>query len=113
MSVINEYLKNVPEPQKSELERIRKIIVSAVPDATEAISYGIPGYKYNGKYLITFAVFKDHLSLFPGAHAIEKLQKELSEFKLSKGTVQFTLEKPLPESLITQLIEIRKADIDG
>ena len=70
MSVVDDYLKNLPEPQKAELERIRKIVKQTVPEAEEVISYGVPGFKYKGKYLITFAAFKDHLSLFPGSAPI-------------------------------------------
>ena len=111
MSVINDYLKKVAEPQKSVLKHISEIIAQTAPNATEAISYGMPGYKYKDKYLITFAAFKDHLSLFPGAHAIEALQDKLTGYKLSKGTLQFSVDKPLPDSLIKEIVTIRLNDI--
>ena len=111
MSVVDEYLKDVAEPQRSELERIRKIIKTAAPDAEDVITYGLPGFKYKGKYLMAFASFKDHLSIFPGSHAIEELKDELDGYKISRGTVQFTLDKPLPEALITKIVTIRLNDI--
>lgn len=111
MSAIDTYLNKISEPQKTELERVQKIIAETVPDATEAISYGMPGYKYNGKYLITFAGFKDHMSLFPGSHAIEVMGNKLDRYKISKGTVQFTLENPLTESLVKEMLAIRVNDI--
>lgn len=110
---MDNYLNSVTKPQKTELKRLQNIIAKTVPEAIEVISYGMPGYKYKGKYLITFGAFKNHLSVFPGSHAIDALQKELSEYKQSKGTVQFTIDKPLPESLIKQIVEIRKADIEN
>ncbi len=111
MSVIDDYLKNVAEPQKAELERVRQIIKQTVPEAEEVISYAMPGFKYKSKYLITFAAFKDHMSLFPGAEAIATLGKKLDGYKTSKGTVQFTLEKPLPEAVVKELALVRAAAI--
>ena len=113
MSVIDEYLQNVNEPQKSELQRIRQLIKETLPDIEEVISYAMPGFKYKGKYLVTFAAFKDHMSIFPGAEAIEVLGPKLAGYKISKGTVQFTIEKPLPDSVIKEMVLIRKADIDS
>lgn len=111
MSVVDTYLKKVNPPERGELERIRGIVKALVPKATEGISYGMPGFKFNGKYLIGYAAFKDHLSVFPAAHAVEVLKSKLGKFKLSKGTIQFTLEHPLPENIIKELVEVRLADI--
>lgn len=113
MSVIDEYLQNVAEPQKSELERVRKIIATTVTDAEEVITYGMPGFKYKGKYLISFSAFKDHMSIFPGSHAIEALQDKLGTYKQLKGTIQFTLDNPLPEALLKEIVTIRMIDIAG
>jgi len=111
MPVIDDYLRNVPEPQKEQLQRIRNIVKQAVPTAEEVISYGMPGFTYNKKYLIGFAPFKDHLSVFPTSHPVESLKEKLSAFKLSKGTIQFTIDNPIPESIIKELLNIRVADI--
>lgn len=113
MSVIDEYLEKVSEPQKAALERVRKIVKEFVPDATEVISYGMPGFKYKGKYLFGFAPFKDHMSIFPAANPVEIMKEKLSNFKLSKGTVQFTIENPIPESIIQELVSVRIKDINA
>ncbi len=113
MSVIDSYLANVSEPQRAELERVRRIVAATVPDAEEVITYAMPGFKYRGKYLIAFAAFKDHLSVFPGAGAVAGLQDQLGDFRLSKGTVQFTLERPLPEAIIRDLTIARQAAFIG
>jgi uncharacterized protein YdhG (YjbR/CyaY superfamily) len=107
MSVIDEYLANVSAPQKAELERIRAIVKQTVPETEEVISYGMPGFKYKKKYLMGFAAFKDHLSLFPTATPIEAIKEKLSNFQLSKGTIQFTIDNPIPESIIQELVAVR------
>jgi uncharacterized protein YdhG (YjbR/CyaY superfamily) len=107
MSLIDEYLANVQQPQKDELERIRALIKSHVPDAKEVITYGMPGFKYSNKYLIAYAPFKNHLSIFPGAAAIDALSGKLKDYSVSKGTIQFTVTDPLPDMLIKEILGIR------
>jgi uncharacterized protein YdhG (YjbR/CyaY superfamily) len=107
MSVIDEYLEKVSAPQKAELERIRTIVKQTVPEAEEVISYGMPGFKYKKKYLVGFAAFQDHLSLFPTATPIEAIKEKLSGFQLSKGTIQFTIDNPIPEAIIQELVAVR------
>jgi uncharacterized protein YdhG (YjbR/CyaY superfamily) len=113
MSVIQDYLKSVDEPKKSELQRVSSIIAKAVPEAVEVITYGMPGYKYNGKYLISFGAFKNHMSIFPGANTTLALEKELAGYRQSKGTLQFTNNNPLPEDVITKLALLCKDRIDN
>ncbi len=113
MSVIDDYLEEINILQRTELERIRRIVIQRVPDAEEVISYGMPAFKYNGKYLIGFAVFKNHLSLFPTAGPIEALKERLNGFKLSKGTIQFTVDNHISEPMIKKIIDIRIANIEG
>lgn len=112
MSVIDDLLADVPAEHRRELERIRAIIQSVCPEADEVMTYGMPGFKYKGKYLIAFANFKDHMSLFPGTEPIEKLSDELKTYKTSKGTVQFMLENNLSDELVRQLVRISVDRID-
>jgi uncharacterized protein YdhG (YjbR/CyaY superfamily) len=113
MSPIDEYLQNVPAPQHAELERIRSLIKQTVPDAEEVITYSMPGFKYKGKYLISFAAFKDHLSIFPGSDPVGTLKDTLKDNITGKGTIQFTVEKPLAEATIREIVELSKAQIDA
>jgi len=110
MTVVEKYLSTVPEPERLALERIRKIVHETVPGAEEVMTYGMPGFKYQGKYLVSFAAFRDHLSLFPGAFP-DKFRDELKDFTLSKGTIQFTLDHPVPEPIIKELLENRVNEI--
>jgi uncharacterized protein YdhG (YjbR/CyaY superfamily) len=107
---VDEYLAGVPEPARSTLNRIRAVIQSAVPpDATEAISYGIPTFKYKGP-LLWFAAFSNHCSLFPGSSVIKALKNELKDLQISKGTIRFPVDKPLPATLVKKMVKARIAE---
>jgi uncharacterized protein YdhG (YjbR/CyaY superfamily) len=104
---VDEYLAGVPEPARSTLQKIRAAIRSAAPpEATETISYGIPALRYNG-VLVWFAAFSKHCSLFPTASVIEKFKGELKGYNISKGTIQFPTDKPLPAALIRKMVKAR------
>ena len=107
---VDEYLARVPEPARTTLTKVRAVIRSAVPpDATEAISYRMPTFKYKGS-LVAFAAFKNHCSFFPmSLSVIEAFKNELKEFHTSKGTLQFPLDKPLPTALLKKLVKARVA----
>jgi len=113
MSVIDDYLDRFSGPERAELEKIRSIVNETVPEAEEVITYSMPGFKYKGKYLIAFSVFKDHLGLFPTSGPIEILKDELTDFKTSKGGIQFTPDKPIPDSLIKDIIRARVSEISN
>ena len=109
---IDEYLAGVPEPGRTTLNKIRATIRSAAPEGTEeVISYGIPAFRYKG-VLIWFAAFADHCSLFPTAAVIEALKKELKRYVISKGTIQFPLNKPLPAGLVKKMVKMRVAQAE-
>jgi uncharacterized protein YdhG (YjbR/CyaY superfamily) len=110
---VDEYLAGVPEPGRSTLERVRAVIRSAVPgEATEAISYHIPTFKYKGS-LLAYAAFSHHCSLFPMSMAvIRAFQKDLKPYHTSKGTLRFPLDKPLPAVLLRKLVKARIAEKD-
>jgi len=105
----DEYLAGVPEPARSTLNKVRAAIRSAVPpEATEAISYGMPTFKYKGS-LVWFAAFSNHCSFFPTASVIEAFKNELKGFSTSKGTIHFPVDKPLSAALVKKLVKARIA----
>ena len=112
MNVIDEYLAGIDKKSRAELERIRAIIKQTVPAAKEVISYGVPAFYYKNKYLIGFAAFKKHLSLFPESGPIEANKYDLRKYKLSKGTIQFTPDHLLPKDLIIKLLEYNVSKTD-
>jgi uncharacterized protein YdhG (YjbR/CyaY superfamily) len=107
-ATVEEYFAKVPEPHLGLLQRVRATIRKAAPAETvETISYGMPTFKYEGS-LVCIAAFGNHCSLFPiGSAAIEKFKNELKGFQTAKGTIRFTVEKPLPASLITKIVKLR------
>jgi uncharacterized protein YdhG (YjbR/CyaY superfamily) len=106
---VDEYLAGVPEPARGAMNKMRAAIRSAVPlEATEVISYGIPAFKHK-KVLVWFAAFSNHCSLFPTAVVIDAFRKDLKDFTVSKGTIQFAIGKPLPIALIKKLVKARVA----
>ena len=109
--IVDEYLAGVPEPARSTLQKIRAAIRSAVPAAaTEMISYRIPAFKYKGA-LVWFAAFSEHCSLFPTAAVIEQFKNELDGYSISKGTIQFPIDKPLPAALVKKMVKARVAQV--
>jgi uncharacterized protein YdhG (YjbR/CyaY superfamily) len=101
---VDAYLDALPEKQKSALTHLRKIIRETAPTAEEVISYGMPAYKYHGM-LVYFAAFKKHCSLFSVNNDVFK--EELQDYKTSKGTIQFSPEKPLPDDLVKRIVQFR------
>jgi uncharacterized protein YdhG (YjbR/CyaY superfamily) len=108
---VETYLDAVQEPARSTLNKVRAVIRSVVPaEATEAISYGIPSFKYRGS-LVWYAAFLNHCSLFPGSKAVIKMfEKELEGYGVSKGTIQFPVDKPLPTPLLKKIVKARLAE---
>ena len=105
MSTIDEYLSHVTPSQKHILEHIRAHIHQQFPEAKETISYGMPVFKLDGRYLIGIAAFKAHLSLFPGSEPIAELTKALANYPCSKGTIQFTEDNPISDDLLETILQ--------
>jgi uncharacterized protein YdhG (YjbR/CyaY superfamily) len=109
---VEAYLANAREEHRPALQALRATIAAAAPDAVEGISYGVPGFKYRGKGLAWYADFKAHCSFFPGGIA-QNYADELAGFRLSKGTIQFTPDHPIPADLVTRIIRDHMAQIDA
>ena len=106
------YFSLLHEPTKTTLQSVRAAILSACPKSTtETLSYGIPTFKHNGS-IVAIAAFKDHCSLFPMSYfVIDKFRAQLDRFEISKGTVRFPVDKPLPAALLKQIVKARLAQM--
>jgi uncharacterized protein YdhG (YjbR/CyaY superfamily) len=105
---IDEYLRNIEEPQKSTLEALRKMILEILPEAEQCLSYGVPTFKVSGKGIAGFAAYKNHCSYFPmSGTVLNQLGNQLAKYKTSKGALQFAVDKPLPKVLVKKLIQLR------
>ena len=111
---VGEYMRRVPADKRRALQKLRATIRAAAPRATEGISYGIPAVRLNGKVLVYFAAFANHCSFFPASgRVLDEFRVELAPFRTSKGTVQFTPDKPLPASLVRRIVRQRLAQLEA
>lgn len=104
---MDEYIKAYPKDVQGILEKMRQTIGKAAPEATEAICYQMPTFKLNGKNLVHFAAFKDHIGFYPIPSGIEAFKKELSPYKQGKGSVQFPIDRPIPYDLVKKIVMFR------
>jgi uncharacterized protein YdhG (YjbR/CyaY superfamily) len=105
---IDEYLDELPDKNvKVMLESLRQTIKSVAPKAEEVISYAMPAFKYHGM-LVYFSAFKNHCSFFPAnSSLIAKMEAELKPYRTAKGTIQFTVDRPLPATLVKKIVKAR------
>jgi len=104
---VDDYIAAHPTQVQLILQRVRRIIRTAVPEAEEVISYQIPTYKLNGKYVVYFAGWKEHYSLYPAsARLVAALEDELAPYQVNKGTIRFPLSRPVPAKLIGRIAKL-------
>ena len=105
---VRRYLAVQPAKHRAALRRIRATIRATAPKAIEHFSYGIPGFKLNGRPLVWYAAFKRHVSLYPMTAPIRRtLADEIAGYETSTGTIRLPLDEPLPESLIKKIVKAR------
>ncbi len=107
LTTIDQYVKTFPADVQTILERIRQTIRKAAPEAVEAISYDMPTFKLNGKFLVSFAVWKNHIGLYPIPSGTEAFQKEVALYRRAKSTVRFPIERPIPYDLVKKIVLFR------
>jgi uncharacterized protein YdhG (YjbR/CyaY superfamily) len=110
---IDARLAGFPEPQRAALQDLRQAIALAAPDAEEAVSYGMPAYRYRARLLVSYDGFKDHCSLFPMSSTVVGQHPGLAAFAAAKGTYHFTPEHPIPADLVAVVVRARMAEIDA
>ncbi len=108
---VDSYIRQYTGDKKEILEKIRDVIKKAAPDATEKISWQMPTY-HQKQNLIHFAMFKNHVGIFPSPEAIEEFAGDLTEYKTSKGGIQLPLDKPIPYDLIKRITEYRVKSVN-
>ena len=104
---MDEYIKTFPNDVSCILEKMRQTIQKAAPEAVEAISYQMPTFKLNGKNLVHFAAFKNHIGFYPIPSGIKAFKKELAPYKQGKGSVQFPIDKAVPSDLVRKIVIFR------
>lgn len=106
----DEYLMQLPVDQRKALETLRQRILAAVPGAEEHFGYGLPGFKHNGHPMLYLGAAKNHCALYGSVPV--GFKDRLKDFTVSKGTIQFTPEKPLPAALVKDIVKMKCAEID-
>ena len=107
---IDAYIAGFPADVQEKLEKIRQTIRATVPYTEETISYNIPAFTVHGAYLIYFAGFKNHISLYPAPIGNEEFREELSAYQSGKGTAKFQLDRPIPFDLIRKIVRFREKE---
>lgn len=107
MNEVEQYITQFPEDVQEILHNIRNLILEEASSATEKIGYGMPGYYLNGKPLVYFAAFKNHIGFYATPNGHEAFKKELSQYKEGKGSVQFPLKEEIPYELIREIVKFR------
>ena len=109
---VDEYVRAVEEPKRGTLETLRRTILEVVPEAEQVISYGVPAFRVRGRTVAGFAAFKTHLSYLPfSGSVLAQLGEELEGYKMTKSSLHFPVDRPLPKALVKKLIRVRLADV--
>lgn len=111
VSTPDEYLAALSAEKRAALEKLRRAIRAAAPKAEECVSYGVPGFRLDGKLLVSYGAAGRHCSFYPGA-VVESLAKELKGYETSKGTIRFPADRPLPAALVRKVVKLRIALTD-
>jgi uncharacterized protein YdhG (YjbR/CyaY superfamily) len=110
-SPVDDYLATLPEDRRAWMQELRETIRSAAPDATEVITYKMPGFEANGSFLVSYDAYKRHYSLFPASQAVvDTCGAELAPYLRGKGTIGFPIGMPVPVELVTKIVRVRVAE---
>ncbi len=105
---IDAYLGDLDEPKRTTLQRVRASILRVVPGAEQGLSYGMPAFKVDGKVVAGFAAFKKHLSYLPHSGSVlDELSDDLAGYTMTKGSLHFPVDEPLPDAIVAKLIRVR------
>jgi len=105
---MRKYLAALSADKHRALEKLRKEIAAAAPKAEECISYGIPGFRLNGKLLVSYGAGAKHCAFYPGS-IVQQFKKELKNYDTAKGTIRFAADEPLPGTLVRRIVKARIA----
>lgn len=109
---VRRYVSSQPAKHRAALRTIRAAIRSMAPKAVEHFSYGIPGFRLDGRPLVWYAAFKQHVSLYPVTAAIRRpLAADIKGYETSTGTIRFPLDEPMPVALIKKIVKARAREV--
>jgi uncharacterized protein YdhG (YjbR/CyaY superfamily) len=113
VSYLDEYLDDLEPGQRTALRKVRELVLTEVPQAEEGKSYGMPALMLAGRPLLGFRVAEHHMSIFPfSPSALDAVRARLADFELSKGTIRFSEDRPIPDDVLRDLVSARRAEIE-
>jgi uncharacterized protein YdhG (YjbR/CyaY superfamily) len=107
---IDEFLASLSADKRTALEKLRRDIRNAAPNVEECISYGVPGFRLDGKLFLSFGAGAKHCAFYPGAHPVRTLERDLRGYSTSKGTIRFAPAEPLPTTLVRKIVKLRLSE---
>jgi uncharacterized protein YdhG (YjbR/CyaY superfamily) len=111
---VDAFLATLPDDVRAALQRLREVIAAAAPEAVEAISYGVPAFRYRGRPLVSYGAGKGHCAFYVQSPPVmEDHREQLKGYDTSKGTIRFQAAESLPEGLVTKLVRARMAETDA
>jgi uncharacterized protein YdhG (YjbR/CyaY superfamily) len=111
-TTVDEYLATLPDDRREAMSLLRGTIRAAAPDATEVITYKMPGFKANGTFLVSYDAFKHHYSLFPASQVVvDALGDAIRPYLAGRGTVRFPASRPIPVDLVTRIVKVRLQEV--
>jgi uncharacterized protein YdhG (YjbR/CyaY superfamily) len=109
---VDAYMAQLPDERRAAMEELRRTIRAAAPDATEVISYNMPAFRQNGRFLVSYEAYRRHYSLFPWSGAmLAELGEALQPYAVGKGTIRFPADRPIPLDLVTRIVAIRQREV--
>jgi uncharacterized protein YdhG (YjbR/CyaY superfamily) len=106
-TTVDAYIAAFPQNVQAMLQQIRQVIHETIPGLGETISYGMPTFTLNGKYLVYFGAYKKHIGLYPAPTGVEEFQEAVARYGGGKGTLKFPLDQPMPFDLIRRVVQFR------
>ena len=115
MTTVEDYLATLPDDRRAAVEELRRTIRTAAPEAMETIAYEMPAFRsHGGQFLVSYAAFKNHYSLFPASAAvIEALGEAIEPYLAGKGTIRFPASRPIPVALVTEVVMVRLKEVSA
>lgn len=109
---VDEYMAQLPDDRRAEMEQLRSTIGAASPTATEVISHSMPAFRLNDRLLVSYEAFKHHYSIFPWSdEMLEELGDALRPHAVGRGTIRFPADEPIPPTLVTAIVEFRNRQV--
>lgn len=113
MKIVDAYIASVKPEERAVFNDMVRVLKEILPDVEQGLSYGMPSFLYKGKGVLSFVVAKKFLSMYPfSGKVLSKVETKLKEFETTTGSVHFSVEHPVPETLLREILTLRIQEIN-